>query len=93
MGSLMIRQNSSMTVGDRCRGQGKMKGLQCVDSTMASASSNYYPAAILHTTRSTIKDNLTVKIGELTNRHKAHKEAWHMGNRRNSERIDRKSVV
>ena len=62
-----------------------MKGLQCVDSTVASVNSNHCPAAILDTTRSTIKYNLTVKIDELTNRYKAHREAWHMGNKENRE--------
>ena len=81
----MIRQNSSMTVGDWCRGRWKMKGLQSVDSTMTSANSNHRPATILHTTRSTIKYNMTVKISELTDRHKAHREVWHMGNRGNRE--------
>ena len=52
---------------------------------MAAASSNHRPAAILHTTRSTIKYNLTVKVGDLTNRHKAHREARYMGNNGNRE--------
>ena len=52
---------------------------------MAAASSNHHPAAILHTTRSTIKYNLAVKVGELTNRHKAHREAGNMRNNRDIE--------
>ena len=63
-----------------------MKGLQSVDSTMAAANANHRPVAILHTTGSTIKYNLTVKVGELTNRHKAHREAGHMGNNGDRER-------
>ena len=74
-----------MTVGDRCRGRRKTKGIQRVDSTMAAANSNHCPAAILHTTRSTIKYNLTVKVGKLTNRHKARREAGNMRNSRNRE--------
>ena len=54
---------------------------------MESASSNHRLAVILHTTSSTIKYNLAVKVNELTNRHKAHKEA---GNMRNSR--DRKGM-
>ena len=64
-----------------------MKGIQRVDSTIAAASSNHHPTAIQHTTRSTIKYNLTVKVGELTNRHKAHREAGNMRNRRDRDGI------
>ena len=58
---LMEGQNNDMTVSDRGRGRWKMKGIQHVDSTMAAASSNHSPAVILHTTRRTIKYNLTQK--------------------------------
>ena len=63
----LVRENSSMTVMSCAREGWKSKGIQCVDSTMASASSNHHFAAILHTTRSTVKNNLTVKISKLTN--------------------------
>ena len=56
---------------------------------MASANSNHCPVAIMHTIRSTIKYNLAIKIGELTNRHKAYRETWHIGNRGNREGADR----
>ena len=41
--------------------------------------SNHSPAAILHTTRRMIKYNLAAEVGELTHKHKAHKETWNMG--------------
>ena len=52
---------------------------------MAAASSNHRPVAILHTTRSPIKHNLAPKVGKLTNRYKAHKEAGNMRNSRGRE--------
>ena len=76
---LMRGQNGSVTVSDRGRGWRKAKGIQHVYSTMAAASSNHSPAAILHTTRRMIKYNLTVEVGELTHRHKAHRETWNVG--------------
>ena len=68
----MVIQNSSVTEMSGSGGGRKMKRIQQVDSTMASASSKHYPAAILHTTRGTVKNNLTVKISKLANRHEAH---------------------
>ena len=65
---LMEGQNNSMTVSHRGRGRQKSKGVQRVDSTMAAANSNHSPAAILHTTRRTIKYNLAAEIDELTYR-------------------------
>ena len=52
---------------------------------MAAANSNHRPAAILHTTRSTIKYNLIVKVGKMTNKYKAHREAGNMRNNRDRE--------
>ena len=63
-----------------------MKGIQHVDSTMAAASSNHSPAAILHTTRRAIKYNLAAVVGELTHRHKAHRETGNMGDLGDRER-------
>ena len=71
---LMRGQNGGVTVSDQGRGWRKAQGIQHVYSTMAVASSNHSPAAILHTTRRTIKYNLAVEIGELTHRHKTHRE-------------------
>ena len=82
---LMRGQNGGVTVSDRGRGWRKAKGIQRVNSTMAAASSNHSPAAILHTTRKTIKYILAAEVGELTHRHKAHKETWNMGHNRYRE--------
>ena len=79
---LMEIQNSGMTVQDGSDVRRKTKILQNVNPTMASANSNHRPAAILHTTRSTIKDNLAVKVSKLANRHQTHGEARNMGNQR-----------
>ena len=76
---LMRRQNCGVTVSDWGRWWLKMQGIQHVYSTMAAASSNHSPAAILHTTRRTIKYNLAAEVSELTHRHKAHRETWNMG--------------
>ena len=78
-GALMGGQNDGVTVSDRGRGWRKAKGIQHVYCTMAAASSNHGPAAILHTTRKMIKYNLAAEVGELTHRHKAHRETWNVG--------------
>ena len=55
-----------------------MKGIQHIDSTMAAASSNHSPVAILHTTNRAIKYNLAAVVSELAHRHKAHRETGNM---------------
>ena len=64
--SLIEGQNCGMTVSEGSRGRWKAKKIQHVNSTMAAASSNHSPAAILHTTRNAIKYNLAAVVGELT---------------------------
>ena len=76
---LMKRQNNGVTVENRSNRRWKTKGFQRVNSTMASTNSNHRPTAILHRTRRTIKYYLAAKVGKLTNRHKAHREAGNMG--------------
>ena len=52
----------------------EVKGIQHVDFTMAAASSNHSPAAILHTTNRAIKYNLAAVVSELAHKHKAHRK-------------------
>ena len=83
--SLIEGQNGSVTVSHRGKGRWKAKGIQCINSNMAAASSNHSPAAILHMTRRAIKYYLTAEVGELTHRNKAHREMGNMRHNRDRE--------
>ena len=67
-----------------------MKGLQNIDPTTASASSNHCSTAILHTTRGTIKHNMAVKISKLADGHKVHRRARYIENSRDRKSTDSK---
>ena len=75
---LVEGKNGGMAVSERRRGRWEAKRIQQVNSTMAAASSNHSPAAILHTTRKAIKYNLAAVVGELTHKHKTHRETGNM---------------
>ena len=60
--------SDNMNMKARCRRWWRAKRLQDVDPSTTSANSNHYPIVILHTTRSMIKHNMTIKISKLANR-------------------------